>query len=353
MVHPGAAERVPDVDPAAALLHPALCQPITPGLGLGRDSRRGGRLVPAQSRPCLSRLPGVFAQQRRREARRAVALTVALVLAMLTLPPVHNRYYGGPNLEAWPVANVNRAALAIAPSRLAQLHRDPALLEELREQLWRSPKPARDSRGPAAARALLAARDAGLQWALGGDGDRRAVAAPPRGRHEGADPGPAPLLRGPVALRRGAVLPATHRRGSSRPGSQRPLRDRAGLDWVLGSGTASRPGSLAPRSRNTTDISRTSAAIQGIVVLLFTIVRGRFAPARSWLSACGLEGASGRDVERLESRPEDFRRPDFPDEPGEEGAALAPLFVTVTLMELARTCTVVSRRDAVHGAGHG
>ena len=50
----------------------------------------------------------------------AVLLTIGLALAMLTLPPIHNRYYGGPSTGALRIMNVNRAALAISPSRLAQ-----------------------------------------------------------------------------------------------------------------------------------------------------------------------------------------------------------------------------------------
>ena len=51
---------------------------------------------------------------------------------MLTLPPIHNRYYGGPATDALRIMNVNRAALAISPARLAQFHRDPTV----RRDLW-------------------------------------------------------------------------------------------------------------------------------------------------------------------------------------------------------------------------
>jgi hypothetical protein len=82
--------------------------------------------------PALAGCLGAFGRLRWRSSPRAVALTVGLVLAMLTLPPIHNRYYGGPTTEARRVLNVNVAALAIPPSRLGRLHRDPAV----RRQLW-------------------------------------------------------------------------------------------------------------------------------------------------------------------------------------------------------------------------
>jgi hypothetical protein len=79
----------------------------------------------------------VFARRRWRDSPRAVALTVAVVLAMLTLPSVHNRYYGGPALEARRILNINRVALAISPSRLTELHRDPGVRRALWEQVLR------------------------------------------------------------------------------------------------------------------------------------------------------------------------------------------------------------------------
>jgi hypothetical protein len=75
----------------------------------------------------------VFALQRWRVSARGVMLTLALALALLTWPPIHNRYYGGPATTALRIMNVNRAAVAISPSRLVQVHRDPTV----RRDLWR------------------------------------------------------------------------------------------------------------------------------------------------------------------------------------------------------------------------
>ena len=74
----------------------------------------------------------VFGRQRWRGSPRAVAVTIGLVLAMLTLPPLHNRYYGGPATETSRIMNVNRRALAISPAQLPDLYRDP----ETRRKLW-------------------------------------------------------------------------------------------------------------------------------------------------------------------------------------------------------------------------
>ena len=60
----------------------------------------------------------VFGRQRWRQLPRAVALTIGLVLMMLTFPPLHNRYYGGPATETSRIMNVNRRALAISPGQL-------------------------------------------------------------------------------------------------------------------------------------------------------------------------------------------------------------------------------------------
>jgi hypothetical protein len=85
--------------------------------------------------PAILGYLAVFGWQRWRTAPRAAALTVGLALAMLTLPPIHNRYYGGPATEAHRIMNVNRAALAIDPSRLARLHRDPDVRRDLGDQV--------------------------------------------------------------------------------------------------------------------------------------------------------------------------------------------------------------------------
>lgn len=74
----------------------------------------------------------VFAWQRWRGSPRTVALTVGIALALLTLAPLHNRYYGGRATATIRILNINRAALAIGPSRLARLHRDP----DVRRDLW-------------------------------------------------------------------------------------------------------------------------------------------------------------------------------------------------------------------------
>jgi hypothetical protein len=79
----------------------------------------------------------VFVAQRWRSSPKAVALTLGLVLAMVTLPAVHNRYYGGRTIDARRILSVNRAALAITPSRLAQLPRDPEARREVWDQIRR------------------------------------------------------------------------------------------------------------------------------------------------------------------------------------------------------------------------
>jgi hypothetical protein len=79
----------------------------------------------------------VFVHQRWRGSPRAVAMTVGLLLAMMTLPALHNRYYGGPETEARRILSVNRAAVAITPSRLAELHRDPSVRQDLWDQVRR------------------------------------------------------------------------------------------------------------------------------------------------------------------------------------------------------------------------
>ena len=77
----------------------------------------------------------VFGWQRWRTSRRAVALTIGIALAMLMLPPIHNRYYGGPATGTLRIMNVNRAALAINPLRLARVHRDPTVRRDLWNQI--------------------------------------------------------------------------------------------------------------------------------------------------------------------------------------------------------------------------
>jgi len=54
---------------------------------------------------------------------------------MLALPPLHNRYYGGADTPALRIMNVNRAGLAISPSRLADFHRDPQVRRDVWDQI--------------------------------------------------------------------------------------------------------------------------------------------------------------------------------------------------------------------------
>ena len=63
----------------------------------------------------------VFVRWRWRAWPKTVLLTIGLALAMLTLPPIHNRYYGGPSTGALRIMNVNRAATFVGKSAAAPI----------------------------------------------------------------------------------------------------------------------------------------------------------------------------------------------------------------------------------------
>jgi hypothetical protein len=79
----------------------------------------------------------VFVHQRRRAFPGAVALAVGFVLVMLTLPSLHNRYYGGAETKTLRLLGINRVAVVITPSRLAAVHNHPGAWREVLDQIRR------------------------------------------------------------------------------------------------------------------------------------------------------------------------------------------------------------------------
>ena len=178
-LHRGAAERVPHVGAAAAGLHAPLRDPKTPAVGLGWGSRRRWRVL-CRLNHLLAILGylAVFAQQRWRGSPASRGDDGRARARDADPAALHNRYYGGPRPEALRIMNVNRAAVAISPSRLAELHRDPSVAAGAVGSDPANPLHSTRPGGGPGRDGFIAARDAGAPVAVAGDGDRR-VAAPP------------------------------------------------------------------------------------------------------------------------------------------------------------------------------